>query len=647
MKKTMTLICLLLSVLTVQAKKVPLEAFAQKSQFLNMRISPDGKHIAYTYEEGNQVKLGTMNLKTKKGIHSFDVGEDREIIHFSWVNNERLFFAGGNITGWLDGANKDYRAYFANLDGKKRKGVPLGYTNIVSDLEESPDEVLILKNFGSDGVKLHKMNINTLKTVYQDVEPKTIGGMHSRVNGIYLDNDNIARVAREIDPVDLDDYDDNVMYIHIREQKGEWELLKLKNQRNDPPGFAVYGFSKDNSKVYFISNFDLPDEGPYGLFQYDFNTKQVSLIYRHPDVDVGAMLYTPDDILMGIYIEPGYPDYVYIENEHTAPHIAFHKGLRASFKGSQVSVLNRTEDKQKSIIYVRSDKNPGDFYIYDSQNKKIEYLASSMPSINPKDMAAVEPFTMEARDGLKMYGQLTIPPNKELKNLPMVVYPHGGPYGVKDRWGWLPRPQMLANNGYLVLQLNFRGSGGYGESFEEAGHHEWGAKMQDDITDATHWAINQGYADKERICIHGISYGGYASLQAVVREPDLYKCAIPDAGPYELDYQLRKADSFKANSKRRKWFFDRMLGPDYEQLNRERSPAYHVDKIKAGIFIVHGKKDKRVPIGNAYLLEDKLKEKGIKYQTMYKKDGHGFMKVEYSVELYEAMLKFLKKHIGK
>ena len=208
MNKLFSMIALLLLSCGTLAKTLPLETFAQKSQFKNVEISPDGKHIAYTFEEGNQVKLGVMNLASKKGIYAFDVGEDREIAQFSWINNERLYFVGANITGWLDGAKKDYRAYFANLDGKKRKGVPLGYTRIVSFIEDDDDHVLILKN-SDDGAKVHKMNVNNLKTNYLSNEPKAVGGMHARISSIVVDNNDEPRFAVEYDPVNQKNYDDD------------------------------------------------------------------------------------------------------------------------------------------------------------------------------------------------------------------------------------------------------------------------------------------------------------------------------------------------------------------------------------------------------------------------------------------------------
>ncbi len=646
MKYISVILLAFVMIASATSKPLPLEYFAKKSEFKSFEISPDGKHVAYTFEDENQVKMATMNLETKKGVHSFSVGEDRQVSTFRWLNNERLYFVTENVTGWLDGAEKKPEAYFVNYDGKKRKAIQ-SFFFIISRLENSKDEVLIAKPSRFDGIKIHKLNIHTLKENYQGGEPKPVGGMKSNVIGINVDNNDQLRIAFEFDPKEENNFDDDEIYFHVRKADGKWKNLTIKNQRRERPDFNDLGFNKENNKFFFTSNYDSPDKGTSGLFVYDFNSEKIELLYRNPDTDILGGLYDPDGILYGVRYEAGYPDYFYLQDESAQEEVKFLKSLRQSFPNSAIITGRYTDDRSQTTLVVYCDKNPADFYIFDRANTKVNYLASAMPHINPKEMARVEPFTMNARDGLKMYGQMTIPNGKDLKNLPMVVYPHGGPYGPRDTWGWDNRAQMLANNGYLVLQINFRGSGGYGANFQEAGYGLWGTVMQDDITDATLWAIQQGFADKDRICIHGVSYGGYASLQAVVKEPDLYKCSIPDAGTYDLSYHMKSTDMFKGNNKRREWFFKRMIGENFETVSEERSPVYHLDELQADLFIVHGKEDVRVTIGNAKILEEKLKERGIKHETMYKKDGHGFQKVPYRIELYEKMLAFLDKHIGE
>ncbi|MGJ8662197.1 MAG: alpha/beta hydrolase family protein, partial [Marinicella sp.] len=485
--------------------------------------------------------------------------------------------------------------------------------------------------------------------------PTLSGGREARILAYEVDTNDNARFAFEYDTVDRKIRSDNKYYMHVRDYGGEWNAVDLEVSEKARPILNPLGFSNDNSKFYFSSNHDSPDSGIMGLFELYFADMELTLIKRHEDVDFERDSYIQSNLvkgvngeLIGVIYEAGYPVVHYIEGNGNDPEINLHKQLRSLFKGNEVLFSNSTLNKEKTLFKTYSDQNPGEFYLFDRTKNKVEYIASSRPKIKAAQMAKVEPFVMNARDDLKMYGQLTLPPGKEIKNLPMVVYPHGGPYGLKDVWRWDNTAQLLANNGYLVLQLNFRGSGGYGSKFEVEGYHEWGAKMQDDLTDATLWAIQQGYADADRICIHGSSYGGYASMQGIVKEPDLYKCAIADAGIYDNELQWKKADSFKANKKGREEYFRQMFGThENKQLIDSRSPAYNTSGIKAAILLTHGTKDVRVPFENAEVLEKSLKENGIKYDTYFKKDGHGFSKEENRISFYKKMLEFLDKHIGK
>lgn len=648
------ILILLLSVtLTANSKLIPLEHFAQKSKFISMKIAPNGKHLAFTYEDEDQIKLGIMNMKSKKGIFSFDMGPNREAAQFWWGNNERVVIISQKITGWLDGKNTYPEMFAADIDGKKRKMMwdyQRANVNMVSTLPNDPDHVLVSKHHFTDNFsgKLQKLNINNGKMDYQQDTPQLKGGSKSRITYIAVDNNEVPKIAFERDPMDEDNFYDDVAYIHIKNADDKWEVLNLPKNRDDNAAISPFGFSKDNQKFYFASNFDLDYNGTMGFFEFNYADKSINLLFRHPDVDIKGSIRGKDNEVIGTLYEAGYPGYFYVADEGAKTEVTLHKQLRASFKGQEVLIGSYNQDKSLTTLFVYSDKNPGTFYLFSRDTNNVEFISSRQPNIDPVKMAKVEPFTLEARDGLKMYGQITIPPGKELKDLPMIVYPHGGPYGVYDDWGWENRPQLFASRGYLVLQLNFRGSGGYGEKFEEAGNGEWGAKMQDDLTDATLWAVNQGYADKERICIHGISYGGYASMHAVVHEPDLYKCSIPDAGIYDIELQWDKADSFRGNNKAKNLYFEKMFGTsDDEGVINPRSPAQNVEKVKANLLLVHGTEDVRVPIENAYSLEKALKAANKPYDTIYKKDGHGFQNVKYRIELYEKMLAFLDKHIGK
>jgi len=652
MKKLFPFIIISLLCAPAVAKEIPLEAFAAKSDFISMKISPDGKHMAFTYEQESSINLGVMNMKTKKGLYSFEMGDNREVASFFWGNNKRLVIQSERTTGWLDGAQKYPELFSADLDGKKRKllwDFQRSSIRPVSMLDHDSKHVLVSKHHYMDNysAKLQRLNIETGKLSYVPDSPKIAGGLKSRILYIAVDSEDNPRYALEYDPVVEEDYEDDITYLHIKNKKGDWQILELDVKHGENPNINGLGFNKDNTKFYFTSDHDLDHQGTTGLFELNYKDNSITKLFRNPDADLGNALIGRDNQVIGVSYEAGYPGYFYIDDKGAEADVKLHKQLRATFKGQEVAFSSYTKDRKLATLFIYSDKNPGTHYIYDLAKQKIEFLANSKTGIDAKQMAAVEPFTLNARDGLKMYGLMTIPQGKELKNLPLVIYPHGGPYGATDRWRWDARAQLLASRGYLVIQLNYRGSGGYGTDFRKAGYGEWGTTMQDDLTDVTLWAVNKGYADKERLCIHGVSYGGYAALNAVVREPDLYKCSIPDAGLYEIELQWDKADSFKGNNKARDNYMKQSFGTLDKAVLDARSPALHVDKIKAELMLVHGTEDVRVPIENAYFLEKQLKKVGKSYEKIYRKDGHGFQKVPYRIELYEQLIAFLDKNIGK
>ena len=257
----------------------------------------------------------------------------------------------------------------------------------------------------------------------------------------------------------------------------------------------------------------------------------------------------------------------------------------------------------------------------------------------------MKPVEVRTRDGKTLHGYLTLPKNSSGKNLPLIVNPHGGPHGVRDDWGFNPEVQLFANRGYAVLQMNFRGSGGYGNAFIRDGYRNWGTSMQDDLTDSVAWAVREGYVDKDRVCIYGASYGGYAALMSVVREPDLYQCTVGYVGVYSLPMMFAKGDI--PNSRGGRNFQNDVL-PQGNSAMQAYSPAYNVEKIKVPIMLVHGAKDQRVPIEQMNFLVKQLDAAGKQPEDIVveDKEGHGFRDVKNNVNLYTRMLAFFDKHIG-
>jgi dipeptidyl aminopeptidase/acylaminoacyl peptidase len=317
-------------------------------------------------------------------------------------------------------------------------------------------------------------------------------------------------------------------------------------------------------------------------------------------------------------------------------------------------LVSSSDDASRAIVWVRGDQNPGEFYLLNTETMEMRFLVAALPELPKDELVPMRPVRIEARDGLELHALLTLPEDRD-EDLPLIVNVHGGPFGVVDRWGYNMEAQLMAHHGYATLQVNYRGSGGRGDDFERAGWKEWGGKMQDDVTDATRWAIEQGIADPDRICIYGGSYGGYASLMGVIKEPDLYQCAVGYVGVYDLPW-FRSGDGNDFSSQRGygrdaranfERFMSTAVGDDMEKL-RANSPVHNVDRIKADLYLVHGGSDVRVVIGHLERLRKALDEAGKDYEWMVKEEeGHGFYDVDNRVELYDSMLEFFDEHIGE
>ena len=319
--------------------------------------------------------------------------------------------------------------------------------------------------------------------------------------------------------------------------------------------------------------------------------------------------------------------------------------LQAQFQGQLVYPVNSTRKHDKLLYRVYSDRNSGEYYIFDAALQEASFFDAEQPWLDPDRMASVRRVRYAARDGLMIDGFLTLPPGKPDKNLPTVVLPHGGPIGVSDRWGWDADAQFLASRGYAVLQMNYRGSGGYGNAFEKKGFGEWGGKIIDDITDGVRWAVAQGVADGKRLCIFGASYGGYAALMSAVREPDLYRCAIGYAGAYDMN--LLYSDAFATRKASGRLFWEDAIGITVEA-RRQQSPISYIDQLKAAVMIVHGEDDIITPLSQAKALRSALDARKKPYQWLVKsKEGHGFHNEDNRVELYDKLAAFLEQHIGK
>ncbi len=643
--------CLGLAATTVNAEEIPTRAFFDKAEVRSMRLSPDGSHAAFTYEEGSEVRLAVMNIDERDIVTFFEFGENKHVLAYWWGSNERIVMAVGEVTGNLDNKGRPAYWYAANRDGSHRTQIYDAQNSRYSVLDTLPEDdrhMLIARyHWGDEGVpKANLIDIFDGELSYVGDQP-----VDDDMIALVADNSGEIRAAAAVKMGET--LDDREIRIYVKHGE-EWQSLEVDSERPSP-AIDFLGFSKDNTRAYLASNHDMAENDRRGVFRYHFNSGKLELLHRDPDVDISGLLYSTTGEVLGAYSRFGPMRYTLFEEavEEHPEQVGTLKSLAVTFPESDVRIVSTSEDGDRAIVYVTSDTNPGDFYLFDTESKQLAFLNAALPELPKEELVDVKPVRIEARDGLELHAFLTLP-NDEEENLPLVLNVHGGPFGIRDTWGFNREAQFLAHHGYATLQVNFRGSGGRGEDFMRAGWKEWGGKMQDDVTDATNWAIEQGIADEDRICIYGGSYGGYAALMGVVKEPDLYQCAIGYVGVYDLPW-FRSGDgsdfsSQQAAGREGRKAFERFMstavGDDEEEL-RANSPVHNVDEIEADLLLVHGGSDVRVVIGHLERLRDALDEIGKDYEWMVKEEeGHGFYDVDNRVDFYSKMLDFLDRNIG-
>ena len=395
--------------------------------------------------------------------------------------------------------------------------------------------------------------------------------------------------------------------------------------------------SKSGQNVYFS---DSVEEAEYTtIFELDLKTGAYTKLFGNLRADVEGLNW--DSELDKPVIGFTYPDKVaYTYALGTSKTAKLHKQLVNAFSGQKVSITSQSEGL--ALVRVSSDVNPGEYYLFNTVTNNASFLWANRSWLDPAEMASKQPIAFTTDDGLDINGYMTLPSNLAAnKKAPMVVMIHGGPHGPRDYWMFDGEVQLFANRGYAVLQINYRGSGGYGDKFEQAGYLQWGGKMIQDIIDGTQHAINTYPIDENRMCLYGASYGGYAALMAAVRAPDTYKCTIGYVGIYDLNYAYAYSDTMQALGGEA--YLNIVIGTNKQQLN-EYSPVNHADKIKANVMLIHGEKDSRVPVINAETILQQFKSiaKKVSYLN-FSNSGHGVYDETGRDILYKGVLEFLEK----
>ena len=620
------------------AAEVPVADFARHAQFRDIKISPEGDYLAASAVVDGKAVLSLVRVEDMKGVN-LRPREGGEVYRFWWVAPHRVVYSVAERMSTLEQPALTGELYGVNADGT-RKQLLIGYranrewtyADVVQPLYTQDNKVLITKahwNGSTDGA--------FPVAAYMDVVNGTlteIGAAPIRNGQFVADHHGQVRFAYA-------NGTDQKRRVYYRAQNGAaWELV-FDESKGDP-AIIPLGFNRDGTSAYLDC---ATKSGSGGLCRWNTETRKSEMLWKGDEVDVDELVTSFDrQDFVAIRSMPGRVATTLIDKASREAKLL--ADLMQQFPGEDVRATSSTRDGSKVVFEVSSDRDPGQFFLYDETTGKATFLFARMPWIKPGEMASMEPVTLKARDGLPLHGYLTRPLGKDdAKHLPLVVLAHGGPYGIRDRWGFDPDVQLLANRGYAVLQVNFRGSGGYGDAFMRAGFREWGAKMQDDVTDATRWAIAEGIADPSRVCIYGASYGGYAALRGATKEPDLYRCAIGYVGVYDLRLMYTRGDipqSMYGDN-----YLKMVLGAD-ESVLWDRSPVAHVDRLKANVMLIVGGEDRRVPPIQGERLHSALDKAHIAHEWLYQRtEGHGFYDEQHLNDMMTSVIRFLDRNIGE
>jgi dienelactone hydrolase len=630
------------------ADPVPTKLFAKESQYLSAKISPTGKYLALTAPVKDQTALALIDIEQLKLTSGLTFTSGDHVYDYWWVNPERVAVSVARSFGPLDQLRLTGELYAMNADGSQRAYL-YGYRG---GQQTGTRRQVVTREYGAAEM------IDTLRGQREDVLVSVShwAGGELAVGEIDLLNVYTGnRVRRAVlpgrSPFDVvADEHGTPRFAYALHEQGNVRLFANSSPEvawqpveSEPRGLnfpRIHQLDRAGTAVYMTD--DVTD-GRSCLRRYVLAGGRFEDVHCAADGASGQPFFSLDTgTPIALTREHGRPERIVLDGAH--PEAKLLQMLDKSFPGRRVKVTSATEDGNKLVLLVDSDRDPGSFYLFDRQARKARYLLSRRQWIDPTAMQPSEAVQYPTRDGATINAYLTVANGIKARGMPLVIMPHGGPHGVRDYWEWDAWAQFLASRGYAVLQPNYRGSGGYGGAFQRAGFRKWGTLMQDDLTDGVKWVIGQGIADPKRVCIFGASYGGYAALMSATREPDLYRCAAAFAGVYDLGSQ--REDSDIADSMIGREYLREVLGED-EKLWAEQSPVTHVARLKAPVFIAHGTSDQRVPFSQAKALRRALEKHDKPYEWVeYSGEEHGFYKDENHEDFLNKLADFLDRHIG-
>lgn len=611
---------------------IPAEAFGALPFFTAPEISPDGTRlVAGSVSEGRKAVVLADLTRPDYALARIDLSDKFEMLWARWAGDRRVLMSLLIPTKLYGAEIKTSRLFLFDvatrqvhpLDGK------IGGVDGDDVIHVDPRGQYIL-------VSAQRSIFETPAVLHVDLNTRKARQLVKPYPGVwswYADRDGTVRAG-------------------LGTEGGRWWLFYRESAQG---GFKKIGAGRrpDNARLtdvekllpvagsnkgYAIAN---KATGRYGLYRYDFVTDTLGApVFEHPEVDVDSVGFSP---------RTGDPDSIsYADDRDRIAWLdpamkAVQARLDRALPGAVNRIVSRDDSDRRMVVWSGGASDPGTYYVFDRSKGELRELARPYASLDGKPLAPVEPVRYSARDGLKIPAYLTLPLGRPAKGLPLIVMPHGGPF-IRDKWTYEPWAQFLANRGYAVLQPNFRGSTGYGKSYVEAASGQFGRKMQDDLDDGVRWLAGRGIVDPKRVCILGASYGGYAAMWAAVRNPDIYRCAISYAGISDVASMLRYDRSrWIAQRYYRDWR-DRIRGNGGFDL-ASVSPIARAAEIRIPLLIAHGQKDGNVPFAQSKRFHDALLRAGVPHEyVVYPEEGHGFTRVENSVDFLKRIERFLARH---
>jgi dipeptidyl aminopeptidase/acylaminoacyl peptidase len=603
------------------------------------RVSPDGRKIAFLFPHEKKLALGVFDRATQESRLILR-GADESIHSFFWKGSDRLVFeadVSGNESFFIGATDLEGRSVLRIAESQCLEHNLTGdFAGILDPLPVDPERIGVIGFFAGNidnstfvggSPIIARLNVRN-----RGISPLLELRETDRHAAFVFDQRGTFRLRGRLEGPTL-------VWEHRNDDRQDFQAIARHPFHGYAETWDPQFFAADSATLWLISR-EEHDRG--ALYAFDTRTRQRGpALFVPPEGEITEVIATRDrSRLLGVRYESDRERHHWFD----ADRAALQNRLETTFKGCLVRVTSQSDDGSVALIWVSHDREPGVYYILDQQAGSLVQFKRTR-ELDPALLSPRQPVVYRARDGLEIHGYLTVPRGTTGKRLPLIIHPHGGPFGVRDSWGFDGDAQFLASRGYAVLQPNYRGSGGYGRDFVNRGRQQWGRAMQDDLTDGVRWAIAQGIADSARVAIYGASYGGYAALAGAMFTPELYACAVNYVGAADLEITFkqrgedawRTADEF---SYQRTW-----VGAD-RAYRDATSPLNFVDRIRIPTLHAYGAQDPRVKIGHWSRLEPLLKKHGKAHQSIVEgRQGHGFRNEKESVSFYAALETFLARHL--